>query len=128
VLVIVGVTSLLLTVNSDAYDGARWAAGHYAVSQGADARAVDAGFEWVGSHRRDVGPASGASADQPEGGPLVSWWSGTFATAPICYVVSASPNVAAGLDDWATVRWRPFVVAGQATLHVYRRVTPACLP
>ena len=39
-----------VTVNADAYDGARWRAGELAVKAGVRPSQVDAGFEWVGDH------------------------------------------------------------------------------
>lgn len=43
-----------LTVNADTYSAARWHAGQVAVAHGVPAKAVDAGFEWVGAHATGV--------------------------------------------------------------------------
>jgi hypothetical protein len=47
---VIGAVTAALTLNADAYDGARWQAGQLAVQAGFAPSVVDAGFEWVGTH------------------------------------------------------------------------------
>ena len=104
--------SLVLTVNSDVFDGARWQAGQDAVRSGIAADRVDAGFEWVGAHSSGTMHGAPATAD-----PLVSWWSQSVGMPAVCAVVSASP-IGPGVPK-ATRGWRPYLVAGRSTLSVY---------
>lgn len=98
VLVGLGATGLLLTANSDAFDGARWRAANEAVSRGAAPGDVDAGFEWIGTY-------------QPN---------------RHCIWVVSSPTTAPGLHEIATSSWRPFLVGPWSRLHVYRADLPDC--
>lgn len=50
--VLLAFVSVALTVDSDAYDAARWQAGQIAVERGVPAGEVDAGFEWLGAHHQ----------------------------------------------------------------------------
>ena len=61
--IVVGAVAASLTLNADAYDGARWSAGQAAVHAGARPSTVDAGFDWVGSHAAT--PAVRAQGDRP---------------------------------------------------------------
>ena len=100
VLVGLGVTALLLTANSDAFDGARWRAANEAVRRGALASDVDAGFEWIGTN-------------QPN---------------RHCIWIVSSPLATAGLHEIATSSWRPFLVGPTSQLHIYRADAPGCPP
>jgi hypothetical protein len=122
VLAVVAATTLLLTVNSDAFDGARWRAGHAVVAAGYPADTVDAGFEWVGAHATSTTPGPAVA------GPLDSWWSATFGIRARCAVVTASPVAVPGWREIMTVRWRTFALAGRAVLHVYARTDPTSCP
>jgi hypothetical protein len=44
----------------------------------------------------------------------------------VCVVVTASPVASSLGDEVATYEWNPWLVAGHATLHVYRLHAPAC--
>jgi hypothetical protein len=98
VLVGIGATGLLLTANSDAFDGARWRAANEAVSRGAAPGDVDAGFEWIGTYRPNRH----------------------------CIWIVSSPISAPGLHEIATSSWRPFLVGPLSRLHVYRADLPDC--
>ena len=55
------VSAFVIAANSFAYDAARFRAGEAAVAMGYDARTVDAGLEWVGTHSSGNGnPVSAA--------------------------------------------------------------------
>lgn len=113
----------LLTLNSAAFDAARWNAATAAVHDGAAAHEVDGGVEWDGAH-----------STVPNGGivpairdPLIAWWTTLTRMERVCVVVTASPLDSALGREIRTVRWRPFLFAGNATLHVYELSAPACL-
>lgn len=79
-----GAVSLATMLNSAAFDAGRWQAGTLAVREGVDARAVDAGFEWVGYH------ATGSARPGRIGKRGESWWGSMFASFDPCAIVSAS--------------------------------------
>ncbi len=113
VLALISVASLALTVNSAAFDGARWQAGRDAVNAGVPADQIDAGFEWAGAHGTTVARGAAAVND-----PLVSWWSQSFGMPALCRVVTSSPVTSA---ESTTKAWRTFLVAGSAKLRIYSR-------
>jgi hypothetical protein len=115
-------TTALLTVNSAAFDHARWHAAQQAVGAGTPADQVDGGIEWDGYHSTAV-DQNGLPAITD---PLVSWWSHMTAMPKICVVITASPVDSPLGTEIGTVRWRPWLVAGSSTLHVYRLRAPAC--
>jgi hypothetical protein len=45
------VSAFAIAANSFAYDAARFREGEAAVAMGYDAKTVDAGYEWIGTHR-----------------------------------------------------------------------------
>ncbi len=62
---VVAAVAAVITLNADAYDAARWAAGDKAVAAGVPATMVDAGFEWVGSHEADVARPGSPGTREP---------------------------------------------------------------
>jgi len=86
-LVIASVTAAL-TLNADAYDGARWQAGQLAVDAGSAPSVVDAGFEWVGTHTSE--DANRALQVLP-GPDYEAWYDKLFAGFRDCAFVSGSP-------------------------------------
>ena len=117
-------TALLLTVNSAAFDHARWRAAEQAVAAGTPADQIDGGIEWDGYHATAI-DQDGLPAITD---PLVSWWSHMTAMPKVCIVITASPVTSALGVEIGTVHWRPWLVAGTANLHVYRLHAPACPP
>jgi hypothetical protein len=77
-------SAFAIAANSFAYDAARWREGEAAVAMGYDARTVDAGYEWVGSH------ASGAgnSGSRIYG---LTWYDDVLLPYRPCAVLSNSP-------------------------------------
>ncbi len=74
-----------LTVATQSYDIARWAAAERLVAAGAPARDIDAGLEWVGTHAAepfDWGLARGGTD---------SWYVSGFASSRSCHIVSGGP-------------------------------------
>jgi hypothetical protein len=116
------VTTVLLTVNSAAFDQARWSAARAQVAAGTPADEIDGGIEWDGIHSNVVNQ-NGLPATTD---PLVSWWSHMTAMPKVCIVVTASPVSSSLGTEIGTYDWQPWLVAGHATLHVYRLSAPAC--
>jgi hypothetical protein len=111
--------SLLVTLNSDAFDGARWRLASSAVRTGVAARSVDGGFEWVGWHAGGVADANAAGvATRP-------YWVAMVGEPAACIELSASPLSGPGLALVRTEVWRTWLVAGRSRLYEYRRA-PAC--
>jgi hypothetical protein len=91
---IIGAVTAVLTLNADAYDGARWHAGQLAVQAGFEPSVVDAGFEWVGTQT----PEDANRALQALPGPdYEAWYDKMFAGFRDCAFVSGSPSSQAGL-------------------------------
>lgn len=77
------VAAIALAANSFAYDAARWREGLATVAMGYDAKAIDAGYEWVGYH------ADGREVSAPEPFVLNWYYEGVQADRP-CAIVSNS--------------------------------------
>jgi hypothetical protein len=121
-LLVAGATTVLLTVNSAAFDHARWSAARAEVAAGTPANQVDGGIEWDGYHSTSVNQDGLPAITDP----LVSWWSHWTAMPKVCVVVTASPISSSLGDEIGTYDWKPWLVAGRSTLHVYRLHSPAC--
>jgi len=107
------IVSLLVTLNSDAFDGARWRLDTQVA--GVPATAVDGGFEWVGAHATSVDDAN-ASSDATR-----SYWVAMAGEPAPCVEVSASPVDRADLVLVRTVTWRTWLLFGRSRLYEYRR-------
>jgi hypothetical protein len=107
--------SLAVTVNSDAFDGARWRAAQQAARPGIPTTAVDGGFEWVGWHATTV-----ANANAP-GDATRPWWVAMVGEPAACIEISASPLRDAGLTLERAVTWRTWAAFGRSHLYEYRR-------
>jgi hypothetical protein len=126
--------TLLVTLNSDAFDGVRWrvaqgVAGRGVAGQGVTGQGVagqgagqgvagqgiDAGFEWVGAHATGVADAN-ASGDGTR-----PYWVAMVGHPAACVELSASTLSDPGLVLVRTVRWRTWLVFGTARLFEYRR-------
>jgi hypothetical protein len=78
--------SLVFLFNADAFDAARWRAGEALVARGYEARSVDAGPEWVGSH-----PTGLAQAASPLPNSL-TWWQSWWPEFRMCAFVASAPR------------------------------------
>jgi hypothetical protein len=121
-LLVAGATTVLLTVNSAAFDHARWSVAGAQVAAGTPAGQVDGGIEWDGYHSTAVNQDGLPEITDP----LVAWWSHWTAMPKVCVVVTASPVSSTLGTELGTYDWKPWLVAGHATLHVYRLTAPAC--
>jgi hypothetical protein len=110
----------LLTVNSDAFDAARWRTARQEVAHGVPVTAVDAGFEWVGWHATAVADAN-ASGDAAR-----PYWVAMVHEGPVCVTLSASPLGGPGLTLDRVVTWRTWLAFGRSRLYEYRG--PAVCP
>jgi len=114
--------ALVVTLNSDSFDGARWRAGQRAVAAGTPAARVDAGFEWYGWHAQTAAEVDGRYRT----GPAETWWAALFPGPPPCVELSATRYTVAGYDLVGVARWRPWLVAGTARLWTYRSTDASC--
>jgi Dolichyl-phosphate-mannose-protein mannosyltransferase len=123
VVALVAVVAVVLTANSDAFDGARWRLGNRAVASGNAPPTVDAGFEWVGAHATDAADLTRAA---PAPDRYRTWWAEMFSSPTICIVESSSPLRDPRLTLVGTSRWRPLLVFGSATMYTYATAEPSC--
>jgi hypothetical protein len=120
---LLAVVSVLFAVNSDAYDGARWAAASAATNASTPATSVDAGPEWIGAHATTIANYALVSAAGDR-----SWWLQMFRLDRPCVVVASSPVAPSGYELASTRSFRTWLIAGQAHLWVYRDSAGTCLP
>ncbi len=106
--------SLLVTLDSDAFDGARWRLANEVVAAGVPAQAVDGGFEWVGWHATAVADAN-ASGDGTR-----PYWVAMVGEPTACVEVSASPLAGRGATLLRETTWRTWLAFGRANLYAYR--------
>jgi hypothetical protein len=122
-LVCLALTSLVLLLNADAFDAARWQMGDTAVASGTKADTIDAGFEWVAFHA--TGVAAFGQPPAPNGGAYVKWWPSIH----VCAVVSASPlsSTTLKLEQADMDAYRLFLFGGPSEpLYLYRVLDPTC--
>ncbi len=117
-------SAFVISANAFAYDAARFRAGEAAVGLGYDARTVDAGYEWVGSH--GVGPISG----KPNDGDF-NWYDKFWSSFRPCAVLSnselGSPSLALIQADMAA--YRQYLAFGpDQPLYLYGARASGCPP
>jgi hypothetical protein len=122
VLVIAAVT-VALTLNADAYDGARWQAGQLAVQAGFAPSEVDAGFEWVGTHTSE----NANRALQVLPGPAYeAWYDKLFAGFRDCAFVTGSPSPQPNVTLLRTTTYDELGIAVPEHLWIYAVQAPGC--
>jgi hypothetical protein len=115
-----GVLSLLLLLNSHAFDAARWRAGERLIELGVPASEIDAGYEWVGYHAE-----SNANAARPVQG--LTWYEGWWKSFRPCGLVSSEPSSDPATRLLETTQYQLNLVAGPVeTLYLYARGGPGC--
>ncbi|MGP8208536.1 MAG: hypothetical protein ACLQVK_21215 [Acidimicrobiales bacterium] len=120
---VVGGVAAVITLNADAYDAARWSAGHQAVAAGVPAAMVDAGFEWVGSHQSDIA----VPGRQVRGSPFyLTWYDQMFPAFKECAFVSGNLVALPWLRRLTTVSYQELGFAGREDLYVYLVRAPGC--
>jgi hypothetical protein len=122
---VLGVASLVLMMNSFAFDAARWRLGEEAVQRGIPAGTVDAGMEWVTFHATGFGDIHRVAT-----GPgmwYTAWWSSFHP----CALVSASLLDIPGfrLEAVQIDAYRLLLFAGpESPLYLYRVAGTGCPP
>ena len=120
---VAGALATTVTLNADSYDGARWSAGQMAVKAGARANAVDAGFDWVGSHAAE--PA--VRAHQVAGVPSYEmWYDQLFPGFRDCAFVSGSLPAPHGTSLIGIVRYKELGFAVPEHLYIYAVKSRRC--
>jgi len=120
---VIGAVTAALTLNADAYDGARWQAGQVAVQAGFGPSVVDAGFEWVGTHTSE--DANRALQVLP-GPAYEAWYDKLFAGFRDCAFVSGSPSPQPGLTLIRTTTYDELGFAVTEHLWIYSAQRPGC--
>ncbi len=120
---VVATVAVVLTLNTDAYDAARWSAGDRAVAAGVPAKMVDAGFEWVGSHQSAVA----LPGRHVPGSPFYeTWYDQMFPTFNECAFVSGNAVSLPWLRRLAMVTYQEVGFADEQDLYVYLVRKPGC--
>jgi hypothetical protein len=118
------VSAFAIAANSFAYDAARYRAGEAAVAMGYDARAVDAGYEWVGNHATGVG-----NSTSPDYG--LTWYDDQLSADRPCAVLSNTPS---NFDGFMLIRvdrsaYLQYLFFGPAEpLYLYGSLADGCPP
>jgi 4-amino-4-deoxy-L-arabinose transferase-like glycosyltransferase len=116
-------SSLVLLLNSDAFDAARWRIGEQAVSAGFAPQTIDAGMEWVGYH------ASGTANVEAIGPSDQMWYTTWWPSFHQCAIVSSSLLDIPGfhMESANLDAYRLLLVAGpESPLYLYRTSNPGC--
>jgi hypothetical protein len=117
-LVGIGSTSLVLTLNSNAFGAARWRMGEELVRRGFRPESIDAGIEWVGYYAPGT-----AVPNTPIRDPSQMWYDAWWPAFRPCAMVSSSPlNLASfRLETTDIAAYRSVLIAGPETpLFAYR--------
>ncbi len=113
---VVGATTVALTLNSDSYDAARWSAGRQLAEAGYPVGAIDAGIEWVGSHTAALARPGRVVAGAPA---YEQWYVQMFRGASECAVVSASPLLSPSIHLMTTLSYDEIAFARPERLYLY---------
>jgi 4-amino-4-deoxy-L-arabinose transferase-like glycosyltransferase len=121
-----GITAVLATVsivyslNSNAFDVARWHAGEQLVWLGVPADEIDAGFEWIGYHATTPGDPTNRTSTRPF---YRSWWS-QFRECGRASAIATPPS---GSQLVGTIEYDLGLLAGPTTtIYLFRFSTPGC--
>jgi hypothetical protein len=115
--------AVVLTANSDAFDGTRWRLANRAVAAGYRPGTIDAGFEWIGTHS-DAKAQFSRAATAPD--RYRTSWANMFSSPAICVVESSSPLADPRLTLVDTTRWHTLLVVGSARMYTYVTGEPDC--
>ncbi len=118
-----GAVAISVTLNADSYDGARWSAGQIAVAAGVRANAVDAGFDWVGSHATTPALRARQMAGVPS---YVMWYDQLFPDFRDCAFVSGSLPAPHGTSLIGRVRYNEVGFAVPEYLYIYAVRARSC--
>ena len=117
---VVATVSVVMLLNSHAFDAARWAAGQRLVQAGLSPDEIDAGYEWVGYHATSPGdPTIRTSTDTF----YRSWWS----SFNRCGIVSSERLDLPGAELVGTTTYALNLIIGPVeTLYLYRVSSSEC--
>ncbi len=118
-----GAVIAALTLNSDAYDGARWQAGELLLKAGYSPVQEDAGFEWVGYHSSDTADRDRKVYGTPG---FFTWYDKMFPDLQDCAYVSSLPWVNPNLQLLAIRTYDALGFAEPEQLRVYAVRVPGC--
>jgi len=113
---LLALVAVAISLNSDAYDAARWSAGKDLVAAGYPAEDVDAGFDWVGAHEAVSAHPGRAVAGTPT---YETWYDKMFPGFRDCALVSSSPLPRPSLKLYKVVTYNELALAGTEHLFLY---------
>jgi len=114
--------AVIFLFNTNAFDGARWRAGHSLVALGYPAEWTDAGPEWTSSHQTGF-----ATVVQP--GPGLTWWQKHWPSFRLCAYVASFPLTVPGatLVNEQPDAYRLYLFFGpNEPFYFYRVTSPDC--
>ncbi len=115
---ILGSLSLVLALNSSAFDVALWSSGETLASDGVRADELEAGYSWVGYHA--TAPATG-------GGTGRVFYQAFWPDFRTCGLVTTSMAPGMAADLVGTVTYRLYLVAGPTEpLYLFKSTNPDC--
>jgi hypothetical protein len=114
--------TVLLTLHSNAFDGARWRLAERVVAAGTPATMVDGGTEWDGTHSTLPNRPPALTVNDP----LVAWWTSMTSMPQVCMVITNSPVASPLGREVDSADWNTWLLFGHSTLHVYALGAPAC--
>jgi hypothetical protein len=111
--------AVVLTMNSHAWDAARWRAGEALVRAGLRPEQIDAGYEWMGYHA--------AAPARPARQPGRTWYASWWPDAVICGVATSGGFRLPDSVYIGRVRYRLLLIAGPThDIQLYRIQTRGC--
>ena len=120
---VIATASLVLLLNADAFDAARWRIGEEAVRRGLAAETVDAGLEWVGMH------ATGLADPFAPRVPGMTPWAVRFSSFHQCAVASSTPLTLPGATlelEWPAAYRALLFIGPPRPMYLYRMAGPGC--
>lgn len=118
--------SAMITVNSFAFDSARWRAGLDALHLGYSAATVDAGLEWTGYHSTNGANKVSPRKWNPSGPVWAGGYERDFPGDMTCAVVSASPLHGPDVRLLRVVPYRRYWLVVNDRLYLYGIDAPHC--
>ncbi len=113
----------LITLNADAFDGARWMAGEKLSRDAMTAAQIDAGFEWVGYHYPGLAVHGRNVVGQPS---YDKQYEAAFPAFSACAVVSSSAQRNPALSSLGVLGYDELGFARKEHLYLYQVHSPAC--
>jgi hypothetical protein len=121
---VAALVACLITLNSDAFDGARWMAGQKLAGEAISATRIDAGFEWVGYHYPGLAVHGRNLLREPE---YDKQYEATFPGFSACALVSSSRLSSPSLGLLGVFGYNELGFAVRERLYLYQVRSPSCL-